>query len=171
MADHHKRKVTISDGDSVCHKRKKKVIEQIDVEQLPELPPRQDIWVDIGGIKLTTELHEILIHPLGWLSDEHIDAGQYLIKEMGTGVGGLNCATAMSHYRKVTVHPTQNQTIQCHNIGSHWVTSTTIYGSVVVYDSLSSNLNDALKRQLVHLYKHMSSDDGKLNVTVVLQRF
>ena len=83
---------------------------------------------------------------------------------------GLNTVTAMTHYRKVTIDPELNQTIQCHNIGGHWVTPSTITGKVIVYESLSTGLNDALKRQLVHLYKHLAEDDGLLEVTVILQQ-
>ncbi len=50
------------------------------------------------------------------------------------------------------------------------MTSSTISGSVVVYESLSTSLNEALKGQLVHLYKAMSKADGQLDITVILQQ-
>lgn len=89
---------------------------------------------------------------------------------MNIPFAGLNTVTAMTHYRRVTIDPELNQTIQCHNIGGHWVTSSTITGKIIVYESLSTGLNDALKRQLVHLYKHLAKDDGQFEVTVILQQ-
>ena len=63
--------------------------ETIDVELLPEEPYSDDVWVNIDGMKLTHELKAFLEFRFGWLSDEHIDAAQNLIKKLGTGVGGL----------------------------------------------------------------------------------
>lgn len=76
--------VTRNKGD-----RRSAVTESIDVELLPEEPTSVDIWANIDGVKLTHELKAVLEHPFGWLSDEHIDAAQNLIKKLGTGVGGL----------------------------------------------------------------------------------
>ena len=82
----------------------------------------------------------------------------------------LNTVRAMTHYRRVTIDPELNQMIQCHKIGGHWVTSSTITGKVILYESLSTGLNDALKHQLVHLFKHLAEDDGLFEVTVSLQQ-
>ena len=57
-----------------------------------------------------------------------------------------------------------------HNIGLHWVTSSSISGKVVLYKSLYRTVNDSLKRQLVSIYKEWCNDDGSLNITVVLQQ-
>ena len=35
---------------------------------------------------------------------------------------------------------------------------------------MTTSLNDSLKRQLVCLYKHLCSDDGSLNISVILQQ-
>ena len=131
---------------------------------------RNDVWVEIGAIKLTYALREILGTPFAWLTDDHIDAAQHLIKELGIGVGGLNCIATMTHCTRFAVPHENDQTIQCHNIGHHWVTSSSITGKVVVYESMATTLNDSLKRQLVCLYKQLCNDDGSLNITVILQQ-
>jgi hypothetical protein len=129
-----------------------------------------DVWVMINGIKLTYHLRNILLNKNGWLTDDHMDAAQSLIQDLGTGVGGLNNISIMAHCSRFVVPHEQHQTIQCHNIGHHWVTSSSISGDVLVYESLSTNLNNSLKRQLVCLYKGLGKNDGSLNVQVVLQQ-
>ena len=129
-----------------------------------------DIWITIDGVKLTYELRDILQCTFSWLTDEHIDAAQHLIKELGTGVSGLNCIAATTHCSRFAVRQDVHQTIQCHNIGAHWVTSTSISGKVVVYESLYSTVNESLKRQLAYVYEGLCNGDGSLNVTVVLQQ-
>ena len=139
--------------------------------------PNEDIpieatsyWAKIGNIPLTFELKEILLHPLGWLSDEHINAAQNLLKELGTGIGGLHNTIAIRHWKLMPLTAERFQSVQCHNIGNHWVTSTTILGQVVVYESLSTSLSFALRQQIVALYKNFANADGSLEVEVVLQQ-
>ena len=71
----------------------------INVEELPDqnVPDDHEWWVNIHGINLTFGLKDILLSKHGWLTDEHIDAAQYLIRELGTGVGGLICVPAMTY--------------------------------------------------------------------------
>jgi hypothetical protein len=76
-----------------------------------------DIWVMINSVKLTYELRDILLCTFAWLTDEHIDAAQHLIKELGTGVSGLNCIATTTHCSRFAVRQDVVQTIQCHNIG------------------------------------------------------
>ena len=129
-----------------------------------------DVWVMISGVKLTYELRDILLNQLGWLTDEHIDAAQHLIKELNPRVGGLNCIAATTHCSRFALRHDPHHTIQCHNTGAHWLTSSSISGEVVVYESLYRSLNESLKRQLVNIYKGLCNDDGSLNITVVLQQ-
>ena len=131
---------------------------------------RNDVWVEIGAIKLTYALREILGTPFAWLTDDHIHAAQHIIRELGIGVGGLNCIATMTHCTRFAVPHENDQAIQCHNIRHHWVTSSSITGKVVVYESMATTLNDSLKRQLVCLYKQLCNDDGSHNITVVLQQ-
>lgn len=107
----------------------------------------------------------------GWLTDEHVDAAQWLLKSENTGVGGLNDVVAMTHFKKtwVNIAKANGRTIQCHNIGGHWVTSTSVNDMVTVYDSLSTRLNKILLQQLVHIYQ-IFCDKRQLAVIVVLQQ-
>ena len=179
VADSKNAKVAVNETGEVTtsQKRSKAQASRIDnrkkrrdtVTENKEKNPN-DIWVMIGAIKLTYHLREILLNPFAWLTDDHIDAAQHLIKELGTGVGGLNCIATMTHCTRFAVPHEQNQTIQCHNIGAHWVTSSSITGKVIVYESMNTTLNDSLKRQLVCLYKHLCNDDGSLEISVILQQ-
>ena len=158
VADSKNAKVVVNETGEVTtsQKRSKAQISRIDnrkkrrdtVTENKEKNPN-DLWVMIGAIKLTYHLRKILLNPFAWLTDDHIDAAQHLIKELGTGVGGLNCIATMTHCTRFAVPHEQNQTIQCHNIGAHWVTSSSITGKVIVYESINKTLNDSLKRQLV----------------------
>ena len=99
-------------------KKRKEFVKENDDGHSP-----QDVWVMINGIKLTYELRDILLSRFGWLTDDHIDAFQQLIKQLNTGVGGLNCIAGTTHCSRFVLPHGLNQTIQCHNIGLHWVTS------------------------------------------------
>ena len=103
-------------------------------------------WLTVQGINLTEELREILMNEKEWLSDEHVDAAQRLLKSENPGVCGLNDIVAMTHFKKTRVDlaTADGRTIQCHNIGGHWVVSTSVHGSVTVYESLYTGLNKTL---------------------------
>ena len=131
----------------------------------------EECWVDIQGIKLSYAQKDVLLNLNGWLSDDHIDAAQKLIGDLGTGVGGLNTVVAVTYSNKLINIPENiTQAIQCHNIGHHWVVSTSITGEIVVFESMSTNLNSSLKRQLQNVYKNLQEQDGSLNVKVILQQ-
>ncbi len=53
--------------------------EVIDVDQLPFQDTGEDTWLTIGGYNLNEYVKCILNDPRGWLTDEPIDAAQYLI--------------------------------------------------------------------------------------------
>eukprot|EP00112_Aurelia_sp_Birch-Aquarium-sp1_P015217 Seg3354.2 transcript_id=Seg3354.2/GoldUCD/mRNA.D3Y31 product="hypothetical protein" protein_id=Seg3354.2/GoldUCD/D3Y31 len=110
-------------------KRKAKVPKEVmEIEKHISKVEALAVWVKINGTSLSEELRHILLHPLGWLTDEHIDAGQFLIKELGTGVRGLRSITSVTHYDlvgpEIKKHPAG--IIKCHNVGHHWVTSSLI---------------------------------------------
>ena len=128
-----------------------------------------DVWMIINGIKLSYELRYILLAGFAWLTDDHIDAAQHLIKELNPRVGGLNCIAATHHSRFAPARDA-NHAIQCHNIGLHWVTLSSISGKVVIYESLYRMVNESLKWQLVYTYKELCKDDRSLDITVVLQQ-
>ena len=99
---------------------------------------RNDVWVEIGAIKLTYALREILVTPFAWLSDDHIDVAQHLIKELGISVGGLKCISTITHCTRFAVPHENDQNIQCHNIVYHLVTSSSITANVIVYESMAT---------------------------------
>ena len=155
-----KRKISVPNEARFSNKRRRELLEQED-----------DTWVIINGLKLTNRMKNVLLTKFEWLSDDHIDAAQYLIKQLGTGVSSLNCIAATTHCSRFAVPHDFHQTIQCHNIGSHWVVSSSVSGKLVVYESLYTTVNESLKRQLTYLYKGLCNDDGSLDITVVLQQW
>ena len=65
---------------------------------------------------------DVLLNLNVWLSDDHIDAAQKLLGDLGAGVGGLNTVLAVTYSNKlINVPENITQAIQCHNIGHHWV--------------------------------------------------
>ena len=53
-------------------------------------------------MKLTAKLERVLLNPSGWLTDEHVDAAERLLKSERDGIGGLNDIVAMTHFDKKT---------------------------------------------------------------------
>ena len=147
----------------------------IDLTELvgDQLDDKTSTWLTVEGITLTAKLEKVLLNPSVWLTDEHVDAAERLLKSERDGIGGLNDIVMMTHFdkkTKVDLATKARQTIQCHNIGSHWVVSTSINGKVTVYDTLSTGLNNVLLQQLLHLYRAYSDDSGHLTVTIILQQ-
>ena len=61
--------------------------------------------------------------------------------------------------------PNINQGIQIHHVGNHWVTSSSVGGSLAVYDSMfSGKLSTSLQCQLATIYKLMvlREEDGEV---------
>ena len=104
---------------------------------------RNNVWVEIGEIKLTNALRKILVTPFVSLNDDYIHAAQHLIKELGIAVASLNCIATMMHQHciRFAVPHENDQTIQCHNFGHHWVTSSSITAKFLVYESMATTLN------------------------------
>ena len=75
----------------------------------------------------------------------------------------------MTHYSRFALPHDPHQIIQCHNIGLLWLTSTSISGKVIVYESLYQAVNESLKRKLVCICKGLCNDNGSLDITVILQ--
>ena len=172
-AENRRAKVVIApNNDSKAMKASSRKRSQINVDNYiyRDIVPLTEKWVTIGNIEMTTESKDVLLHPMGWLNDDHINAAQHILKEMGTGIHGLQDVIRTTHWNLFNATPEKFQSVQCHNIGNHWVVSTTVNGKVVVYDSLYTSLNLSLKKQLVYLYKNFSDDVGGLGVTVILQQ-
>jgi len=128
-------------------------------------------WLTVEGINLTSKSQAVLINHNGWLGDDHMDAAQRLLKKHNPTIGGLNDIVLMTYFQrgKLEIATNASLTIQCHNIGGHWVVSSSSKGRVTVYESLSTGLNKTLLQQLAHLYQFLCAD-GRLTVTVVLQQ-
>ena len=61
--------------------------------------------------------------------------------------------------------PNINEGIQIHHVGNHWVTSSSVGGSLAVYDSVfSGKLSTSLQCQLATIYKLMilREEDGEV---------
>ena len=110
--ENRKRKGSKLQDSNLADRKKRKELEEVDEDG----HRASDIWIMINGVKLTYALRAILITRFGWLTDDHIDAAQHLIKELNTGVGGLNCIAATTHCSRFALPHDPHQTIQCHNI-------------------------------------------------------
>lgn len=114
--ENRKRKGSKLQDSNLADRKKRKELEEVDEDG----HRASDIWIMINGVKLTYALRAILLNRFGWLTDDHIDAAQHLIKELNTGVGGLNCIAATTHCSRFSLPHDPHQTIQCHNIVLHW---------------------------------------------------
>ena len=107
------------------------------------------------GIKLSKMLEKALLDSNSWFSDDHVEAAGRLLRSVNTGVRGFNDIVVMTHFKntKADLATKEGQTIQCHNIWSHWVVSSSSNGNVTVYNTLSTGMSPILLQQLVHLYQ------------------
>ena len=97
------------------------------------------------------------------LTDIHIQAAQVLIRREFPNIDGLQDPVLGdgNHYI-----PNVNEGMQIHHInGNHWVTSSSVGGSLTVYDSkISGDLSSSLQCQLATIYKLLISreEDGEV---------
>ena len=86
-----------------------------------------------------------------WLTDEHIDHGQWLIPEQYPHAKGLHSLLAFQN-KQPKVESRLNDFVQIPNVsGSRWVTATNMgceSGKVKVYDSLHTKLSNKHKEDL-----------------------
>ena len=166
--------ITILSNGSIRHNEKvtKKpcVIDLTNMEH-SKLEDKTLHWLTVEGINLTSKSQAVLTNHAGWLSDDHMDAAQHLLKKHNATIGGLNDIVLMTYFQKGKLEVATNAglTIQCHNTGGHWVVSSSVKGRVTVYESLSTGLNKTLLQQLAHLYQ-LFCVHGQLTITVVLQQ-
>ena len=96
--------LTITSNGSVKNKENKRekpvVIDLTTLENYEQSNAKAQPWLTVQGINLTEELREILMNEKEWLSDEHVDAAQRLLKSENPGVGGLNDIVVMTHLKK-----------------------------------------------------------------------
>ena len=98
-----------------------------------------------------------------FLNDRHINAAQQLLKEQFPNIDGLQD----SLLSQLSFNPSVNEGIQIHHIGQyHWVTSTSMGGSLSVYNSLYSSLTKSIEVQLAQCYSGLINEKKILNVDV-----
>ncbi|XP_078695173.1 uncharacterized protein LOC144924097 [Branchiostoma floridae x Branchiostoma belcheri] len=123
-------------------------------------------WVRIGERELTEREKESLQQG-EWLSDQHINFAQDLLKnEYPHLAHGFGDTLLLAHEHHSA--PATSECIQIHHAERHWVLSTTIGGTVTVYDSLPCHsVSVTLGKQIVNLYKGYAVEDGTIPIKVV----
>ena len=146
-------------------------IDLTNIENIDKLEDKTPHWLTVECINLTSKSQAVLINHDSWLGDDHMDAAQRLLKKQNPAIGGLNDIVLMTYFQrgKLKIATNAGLTIQCYNIGGHWVVSSSSKGCVTVYESLSTGLNKTLLQQLAHLYQLLCAE-GQLTITVVLQQ-
>ena len=121
--------------------------EVVDVETyMPKKNYQMKMWLpDLG---LTDDDRQILLHPLGWLTDNIINAAQNLLKQAAPHVSGLQDVTrGMVHSFDVET----GEFVQVlNNQRGHWLLVSTIgcpHPSVHVYDSMLRSAGTHVKSQ------------------------
>ena len=124
-----------------------------------------NIWVDIGEASLKQEDKESILNG-SWLCDKIIDAAQVLISNEFPLIEGLRSVVLLSN--GLYDCPVSGEALQAHHLGNHWVMSTSMGGTIKIYDSLGTNLSTPLRHQLVDIYKQYSVGLlGEISVNVL----
>ena len=93
------------------------------------------------------------------LTDEHINLAQLIIKKQFPDIIGLQ-DTLLSQTDAISV--------QIHFINSHWVTSCSINGSILLYDSMYNKLDSHLINHLARCYKNFADYNCEFPPSVVV---
>ena len=102
-----------------------------------------------------------------WLEDTHINSALALIKEDFPEIKGLQ-STLSSYRSHGGFQPAEEgSVIQIHHCGGdtqHWITTCSIDGKVLLYDSLPmKTLPDEIQKQIIALY---GKDSTSVTVTI-----
>ena len=112
----------------------------------------------IPALELTNTDKQILLNPVGWLTDTIIDAAQMLLKEISPVPGLEPVASGLT----LTYNIQPDEFIQVLNNGrGHWLTISTIgvsHPTVCVYDSLYSSVNTIVAGQIASLINTTESE-------------
>ena len=96
-----------------------------------------------------------------WLTDEHIQLAQKLLKAQFPHINGLQC-TLLSE--NDGLHTQQHEALQIHFVaGNHWVAPSSFEQQVTVYNSnYSGKLHPSLTHQLACIYRSLQTmyEDG-----------
>ena len=108
------------------------------------------------------------------LTDEHINLAQSFPHNQFPTIGGFQNSLLSQNDGMI---PERNEAIQIHFVeGNHWVTSTSIGGTVKVFDSKnSSKMSSTLTHQLALVYRTLAKkfDDGSelcIDIPMVQER-
>ena len=122
----------------------------------------QNLQYWLPDLQLTEADKELLLNPLGWLNDNHINAAQQLLKSNCSEISGfqdVTCGVALSF----NVEP--DEFIQIlNNRNGHWLTVPTIdypHPTVAVYDSMYRSAGMHVKSQVASL---LHSDAPKIRL-------
>ena len=113
----------------------------------------EPVWLQIGPINLIQSDLELLSGGLR-LNDNHINAGQFILKSQFPSIKGLSSTQQPSSYGYWVNH--YLQVLHCG--GNHWVAVSSIgcnESEVKVYDSIYRNISDEVK---THLHKILGSN-------------
>ena len=95
--------LTILSNGSIRHNEKvtKKpcIIDLTDMEN-GKLEDKTLHWLNVKGINLTSKSQAVLTNHAGWLSDDHMDAAQRLLKKHNATICGLNDIVLMTYFQK-----------------------------------------------------------------------
>ena len=101
------------------------------------------------------------------LTDEHINLAQLIIKKQFPDIIGLQ-DTLLSQTDAFKAVSTDKISVQIHFINSHWVTSCSINGSILLYDSMYNKLDSHLINQLARCYKNFADYNCEFPPSVVV---
>ena len=92
-----------------------------------------------------------------WLTDEHMNLAQSLLKDQFPHIDGLQTTVLSEKDAFVTQ---QHEALQIHFVaGNHWVTSSSFRKEVALYDSkYSGKLHPSLTHQLARIYWSLVND-------------
>ncbi len=126
-------------------------------------PKSTEIQYWIPELHLTVNDREVLLNPLGWLTDNLINAAQELIKRASPAVPGLQDVIkgAILSYDVESAEFVQI----LHNHHGHWLTVSTIgtvHPVVNVYDSMYRSVSTGVKAQIATLL-HTKAKEITLN--------
>ena len=98
-----------------------------------------------------------------------MDACNAIMKKQFTRLSGFNSVDlGQPGMNRIGYDRVIGEAIQMHHTQkSHWITSSCIGGKVCVYDSLGSDLSDAIVTELCELYPVAADDVGILEVNLI----
>ena len=121
-------------------------------------------WVP--GLKLTTYHKQIILDPVGWMTDTIIDAAQTLLKQQFPHIQSLQSVTLGL---TMSFHVQTGELLQIIHCNNHWLTVSSIgdqasQPSVKVYDSMYHSVPSLGKAQIACL---LSTSEDFIRVKIM----